>query len=386
MNENQFLDLRRHTFRLSDAALKAAKAANPEMAKALSRVRKMVETLPEDGNILREQAWQKMKPQLERILRPYSDKLGSDIINTLDNMAQSSIDYKARQYRSAGAAVSPPPPPPPGLLGAGVLGSGVNAKVNGKTVSQMFGLGSRQSPWTKSAINKIDKAVQKGILQRKTTKQIADDLVQLTRRGAREAARLAGPTVARQLYSQAQALAQTAIQDQLQQIENEFLKRNPWLQENREWEWVAAMDSITCPECGYLDGQRSKERQGLPAKPLHIGCRCDVVLVNPDDPFWNQERNGEEIRPVEEGPYKLNPYKTKVKVHGENFYRHSKEGGRNYPEWLAKTNKWTKHEFLRSWKRVEMFDAAVEKGVNPRKALGDLLKGENGDRRWIPTG
>ena len=77
---------------------------------------------------------------------------------------------------------------------------------------------------------------------------------------------------------------------------------------------------------------------------------------------------------------------TKVKVHGENFYRHSKEGGRNYPEWLAKTNKWTKHEFLRSWKRVEMFDAAVEKGVNPRKALGDLLKGENGDRRWIPTG
>ena len=144
------------------------------------------------------------------------------------------------------------------------------------------------------------------------------------------------------------------------------------------------MDSITCPECGYLDGQRSKERQGLPAKPLHIGCRCDVVLVNPDDPFWNQERNGEEIRPVEEGPYKLNPYKTKTR--GGKYYRHSKEGGHNYPEWLAKTNKWTKHEFLRSWKRVEMFDAAVEKGVDPRKAIGDLLKGENGDRRWIPTG
>ena len=47
--------------------------------------------------------------------------------------------------------------------------------------------------------------------------------------------------------------------------------------------------------------------------------------------------NGEEIRPVI-GPAKLKPYKTRLRLR-KNYYRHSKEGGHNYPEWLAKTNK-----------------------------------------------
>ena len=91
MNENQFLDLGRHTFRLSDAALKAAKAANPEMAKALSRVRKMVETLSSQpgGDLLKD-----MSPaDLRSLLRALVSSQNSQLADEYDYLGEYFEDY-----------------------------------------------------------------------------------------------------------------------------------------------------------------------------------------------------------------------------------------------------------------------------------------------------
>ena len=48
---------------------------------------------------------------------------------------------------------------------------------------------------------------------------------------------------------------------------------------------LAALDSRTCPTCAPLDGEvKRQEVQTFPLTPVHVnGCRCQVVLVDPED-------------------------------------------------------------------------------------------------------
>ena len=44
------------------------------------------------------------------------------------------------------------------------------------------------------------------------------------------------------------------------------------------YEWVTQGDGRVCPVCGPLDGSRWEDDDG-PFPPLHVGCRCQRVLV-----------------------------------------------------------------------------------------------------------
>ena len=47
----------------------------------------------------------------------------------------------------------------------------------------------------------------------------------------------------------------------------------------RWYAWHTANDERTCPECGGLQGRTWHEHQPMPAPPLHVNCRCGVVLA-----------------------------------------------------------------------------------------------------------
>ena len=85
--------------------------------------------------------------------------------------------------------------------------------------------------------------------------------------------------------------------------------------EGLEWEWTTALDSRVCPQCQPLDGERWKQGEKKPQWPLHPNCRCQAVMVDPeDDEFANQARNAQQIRPLSEGPYKGPTAKTPIAV------------------------------------------------------------------------
>ena len=83
-------------------------------------------------------------------------------------------------------------------------------------------------------------------------------------------------------------------------------KANADALEGLVWEWEAALDSRTCPTCMPLDQQRWEQGDSSrPDWPLHANCRCQCVLVDPEDTeFADQARTAVVIRPVEKGAYK----------------------------------------------------------------------------------
>jgi len=44
-------------------------------------------------------------------------------------------------------------------------------------------------------------------------------------------------------------------------------------------QWQTANDERTCPECGAMQGRSWREDQAMPAPPLHVNCRCQVVYA-----------------------------------------------------------------------------------------------------------
>ena len=112
-----------------------------------------------------------------------------------------------------------------------------------------------------------------------------------------------------------------------------------------EWEaledfvylWSAALDSRTCQTCAPLDGRRWEKKADAPPVPIHVNCRCQLLLIDPEDKFWNEGRKtGQQIS---KKPYATG-YKTKVKVKGERFYRKAKEfTGNDYSDYLASSNR-----------------------------------------------
>ena len=68
--------------------------------------------------------------------------------------------------------------------------------------------------------------------------------------------------------------------------------------EGLEWEWEAALDSRTCPTCmpPTSSGGPLMTAAGL-SRPLHPNCRCQTVLVDPEDTeFADQARTATVLR------------------------------------------------------------------------------------------
>ena len=129
-------------------------------------------------------------------------------------------------------------------------------------------------------------------------------------------------------------------------MKESIYKANADALEGLVWEWEAALDSRTCPTCMPLDQHRWKQGEKRLDWPVHPNCRCQCVLVDPEDTeFADQARTAVVIREKQKGPYKQTKsgkaYKTPVKVNElgvlpEDHHRHRRHGQPRYADVLAK--------------------------------------------------
>ena len=191
-----------------------------------------------------------------------------------------------------------------------------NTKVNNTRLVDLFGLQDvdmakpaifRQTmtPWIKSNLKIIDRTVRTGILQGADTQAIADQIAGVMITGVKKRGVLdpatklftEGKDAYTQIKAQAKAVARTAVQDMNRQV-NEQVWDEQTFSSDLRWEWVAAFDSRTCPVCAPLDNILRKDRKSFPEWPVHVNCRCQVVLVDPED---TDARAGIDISPEEDG-------------------------------------------------------------------------------------
>lgn len=415
MNESQLKAFVRQAFRLQDTADTEVLKVDKILGRVMLEVRRLVETLPEEG-LLRNKQWRDIKELVETAMAPYAQGLREAVMQQEIAAAPEMKAYAIREAELTGANITnnlgAPAP-------ANVIAAVERTKIGKKRFRQLFMPKQGPiSPWVEGMFNVVNKKVQTGIIQGMTTKQIADEVVHETISRGVPGVTLQGNTSARLIRQQAMAMARTVSADVQHQIKSELWKSNPAALVDLEFEWTAALDSKTCQTCAPLDNKRFKTeeeayRQGL-SIPIHVNCRCQLVLIDPEDPFWDEdERYGQQIKPMYEqardskgkpiymangkpkmqktDPFKVaGAYATPVKIKGEMFWRRiAPLQGSKYADYLAASNRQTQTMFFGGGpigkRRAQFFRNELDRmNKDPQQILADMLTGPTNSRRFIP--
>jgi len=246
-------------------------------------------------------------------------------------------------------------------------------------------------PWVDGMFRVVDRKVQTGILQGMTTKQIADEVVHETIVRGVPGVTLQGGTSARTIRAQALAMTRTVSQDVQRQIKEDVWDANADALQGFVYQWSAALDSRTCQTCAPLDGKRWDRRSDAPKPPIHVNCRCQLLLIDPEDEFWNETRKtGQQISEKPFSPNVEGTYKTKIKVKGQRFYRQARQfTGNDYSDYLASSNLTTQTEFFGGGpigqRRARYFRRQLDRmNKDPQQVLESMLTGPTTARKFIP--
>ena len=409
MNEEQLKLFIRAAFQLEDVAEAIIRGSDPVLFYAMSEVRAIVDRLGGPEDIFRERQWREVQPLVAQAMEPYNQAFAE---STVEQLVGYTDEAKANASAMLARAGAPIPP----LVGTPVQDSItaiLQTKVpDSRKVAALFNVNGERgmSPWIRSNMRVIDRTVRKGILLGTPTAEIANEIaVQMVMNG-KEVLSFSGPTVSRTIRSQARALARTAVQQYNADINRAVREANREALDAAGvvYEWVAALDSRTCQICAPLDGQRRLKESGFKLQPeVHIGCRCGIIAVNPDDP--GGIRTGQQLSP-EQFTYKGKPldelsgnerkealgsglYASKAKVKGEKLYRKAKpvrpgaDGRTTYADYIAQSDQKTQQMFFGGGNagsiRAEKFRRLSEETGDPQKALGQLINGSGANQRFI---
>ena len=358
-------------------ARKVRKMLTPYLKRTLDEIRELVELLPNES-LARQREWKALLALVEQRLEPYNNAFAVTLsdqlpVSGLSAAEETTLQLQSVTPRTAGLV-------PPEVVMANSTKYLLNTKVGPKRVIDLFTPKDGPSPFTKANRRMINQIVTGGIIRGEETKVIAAKLI---------------PQLNKQMASQALAISRTAIQDYNRQVKEEVwnANRDAFARLGLKYEWVAALDSRTCPTCAPLDGEVKDKKSDFPATPVHVNCRCQVVLVDPEDP--GRVRYGQEVKvqkPTGEGAYK-----TKKKVKGESFYRKNREvqtiDGKSprYADFLATADRKTQQMFFGGGNagsiRAEQFRQSL-KTKNPQEALIALTNKEakgKPSRRFKPV-
>lgn len=310
MNSEQLRLFINGAFGNEEDARKVRKLLSPYLQRALDEIRQLVELLP-DESLARQREWRALLGEVERILGPYNDAFAIELSRQLPVSGAAAAEETTLMLKSVLPSTAGLVPP------AAVMADStkylLNTKVNEKRVLGFFipEEAGKPSPFTKSVRKRIDQIVTGGIIRGESTAKIAKEL--------------AAP-LKNQLEGQEVAFARTAIQDYNRQVKEEVwnANRDAFARLGLKYEWVSALDSRTCPTCAPLDGEVRDGKGDFPKTPVHVNCRCQVVLIDPDDKDDPRSRFGQL---ASENPTKGQPggYATKKKVKGDNLYRKNRE-------------------------------------------------------------
>ena len=345
-------------------ARKVRKLLTPYLQRSLDEIRQLVELLP-DESLARQREWRALLEQVERILEPYNDAFAVELSRQLPLSGAAAAEETTLMLKSvvpqtAGLV-------PPAAIMADSTKFLLNTKVNERRVLGFFipEEPGKPSPFTKSVRRRIDQIVTGGIIRGESTAKIAKQL--------------AAP-LKNQLEGQEMAFARTAIQDYNRQVKEEVwnANRDAFARLGLKYEWVSALDSRTCPTCAPLDGDVRGAKGDFPKTPVHVNCRCQVVLVDPEDP--GRIRYGQEA--MVEKPSGAGAYKTQKAVKGEELYRRNREvktvDGKSprYADFLATADRKTQQMFFGGGNagsiRADDFRKAIKRGDDPQRALINL--------------
>ena len=366
-------------------AQEVSKLLSPYLAAALIEVRALIELLP-DESLVREKLWTEMLPQVEQAFVPYAANVATILQQQLPVSGVRAMEETLESLRSAGIrAVG-------ALRPVDVIADSnkyfLSTKINDKRVVDMLVSEYGPPPLAKSSRHMVDSIVRGGIITGDTTENIGKKL---------------RSELPKRLQSQQKAIARTAIQDYNRQVKEDVWKNNQDAisRLGLKYEWVAALDSRTCPTCAPLDGQVKGKKKDFPLTPVHVNCRCTVVIVDPEDPA--QIRTAQVIS--EEPLEGQGTYKTKKKVNGKAYFRQNRAlqpvNGRSpsYADWLADlsrqddlASRQTLAEFFGGGEagagRADSFRKAVRGDKEPREALIELTLKPNRNkplRRFRPN-
>lgn len=344
-------------------AKKVKRLLDPYLRQSLEEVRRLIEDLP-DASLARQREWRAILARIDAIIEPYNDAFAVELSRQLPVSGAAAAQETTLMLKSVVPATA-------GIVEPiAVMADStkylLNTKVNGRRVLGLFipEDSGKPSTFTKSVVRRIDQIVTGGIIRGDSTAKIARDL---------------GAPLKKQLEGQEMAVARTAIQDYNRQVKEDVwdANRDAFARLGLKYEWVSALDSRTCQTCAPLDGEEKDSKSDFPRTPVHINCRCDVVLIDPDDP--GRVRYGQEAmvnKPTGEGAYKT----TKV-VKGEELYRRNREvktvNGKSprYADFLATADRKTQQMFFGGGNagsiRAEKFRKML-KTKTPENALKDL--------------
>ena len=393
--EDQLKALIRQTFALQNVADKAVVNVDQVLAQSMANVKRLVETLPAEG-LLRQKAWRDLEPLVQAELSKYGEALGQSLVDAEVNATPAMRKYGLREFNHAGAGL-PQAIATQAVPVADSLRMALNSKVVGQTVRKMFNVDGKakgQSPVNKALFKTVNTRVRGGLINGWPTKEIADLMATDVISAGIPGVNLTAP-VAKQIRSQAMAIARTATQDMQRQVKEELYEQNKSQLGGMVWMWSTALDSKTCETCAPLDQQRWEQGEKRPDWPIHPNCRCEALLIDPEDEFWNEtERTVQQIRPVEDGQYKgKGAYKTPIVVKGKKYYRKAVTVTSDRPPTrLADVYaRWAKDssaslEAAMGPTRADFFRRQFnEYNRDPEQILNAMLTGKPGAQKWIPV-
>ena len=389
MNESQLKSFVRQAFSLQDTSDRAVLDVDALLGRVMLDVKRLILAgLPDDG-LLRQKAWREMRPLVMNAMTPYAMKLRMAIYREETISAPDMAAYAAREAKYAGAKLTVNiGAPSPAFMSAAVD----RTKIGKQRFRDLFA--PKQGPvppWVDGMYRVVDRKVQTGVLQGLTTQQIADQVIHETIVRGVPGVTLQGATSVRTIRSQAMAMARTVTQDVQRQIKEEVWDANADALQGFVYQWSAALDSRTCQTCAPLDGKRWNKRSDAPKPPIHVNCRCQLLLIDPEDEFWDEGRKtGQQIS---ERPFSANvegTYKTKIKVKGQRFHRQARQfTGNDYSDYLASSNLTTQREFFGGGpigeRRARYFRRQLDRfNKDPQQVLESMLTGPTTARRFIP--
>ena len=384
LNEKQLKSLIREAFSLQNVADRAVLDVDALLGRVMLNVRRLIGELPEES-LLRGRAWRDMQPIVKLEMEPYAQGLRRAIEQQEVVASPEMAAYAQREAKAAGAAINE-------SLGAPTQTS-VIAQLNKTRVGKarfrelFMAKEGPVTPWTQSMFRVVDRKVRAGMIEGLTTQAIADQVVHETISRGVPGVSLRGQTAVRTIRAQAMAMTRTVTQDVAHQVKEQIWDANADALSGFVYQWSSALDSRTCPTCAPLDNQTWKTKGEAPAVPIHVNCRCQLLLIDPEDEFWQDDkRTGQQIS---ETPYKTG-YKTKVKVKGDRFYRKAVEfKGTDYSDYLASSNMTTQTEFFGGGRigerRARYFRSQIDKvNKDPQDILSSMLTGPSNAKKFIP--
>ena len=342
----------------SESQAKAVSARlTPYQAKLLSDIRSVVERLPQES-LTRVKDWRTLFQELTRLMGPYSNAFLLELDSQLPEAGFRAAEETIEQLKSVGVSMPEYVSPAAYMKPDDNITRLFNTKVQNQSLAELFTKGT----FEKSNLRTINRIVTGGIIEGLPTPQIVKRL---------------NESMPKHLQSQSQAIARTAIQDYNRQVKESVWADNSDALRGLQYEWVAALDSRTCPTCAPLDGVVKDKKSDFPDTPVHTNCRCVVVIVDPDSEA--NMRVGQQVLAPDEDMPAEGGYKTKKAVKGQKLRRFNKgiqpKQGKSvtYGDFLAGSNMKTQQMFFGGGQpganRAQDFRDYLKNGMEPKDAL-----------------